>query len=249
MTTAACAAPSADRVVVVTGAGRGLGLEICRTLLEQGSSVIANFSTTRAALDELEALHPERLTLVQGDIGEEDTSARLAAAARELGGPDALVHNAAITRDRPLVRMTVDDWDAVQRVNLRGAFLATKHAVRLMMRRRYGRILYISSVAATVGNAGQANYAASKAALDGLSRTVAQEYGAYNVRTTVLAPGIIDVGLAGEVPAELRRQKGSQFLLGEATPQEVAATVGFLVSPDADHINAAVIRMDGGLRF
>src|SRR5205823_8849117 len=140
--------------------------------------------------------------LVAGDIGCEETAEKLIAVARALGKLDVLILNAAITRDQPLVRMPVEDWDEVLRVNLRGAFLVTKQALRVMMRHRYGRLIYLSSLSALIGNAGQAGYAASKAALHGLSHTVAQEYASYNIRSVVLAPGLLDIGLgAGLDPA------------------------------------------------
>ena len=118
-----------------------------------------------------------------------------------------------------------------------------------MMRRRYGRILYLSSVVATIGNAGQGNYAASKAALHGLASTVSQEYASFNIRTTVLAPGMIDVGLAANLPEAMRQQKLDRTLSGSATPEEIAATAAFLVSSEADFFNGAVLAIDGGLRF
>jgi 3-oxoacyl-[acyl-carrier protein] reductase len=237
------------RVVTVTGAGRGLGLLTVRALLCQGAQVIANHRSPSPALEQLREGHPDAVHLVAGDIGEEPTAEAIAHAARGLGRLDAVVHNAGITRDQALVRMSVADWDEVLRVNLRGAFLLTKHALRLMMRRRYGRLVYVSSLAAVLGNAGQANYAASKAGLHGLSHSVAQEYARFNIRSVVLAAGLLDVGLGAALPAELTRAKMAHSLLGQANGESVAATVAFLASPAADYINATVVNIDGGVRY
>jgi 3-oxoacyl-[acyl-carrier protein] reductase len=147
------------------------------------------------------------------------------------------------------VRTTVEDWDEVLRVNLRGAFLVSKHAVKAMMRARYGRIVYVSSIAALNGNAGQASYAASKAGLQGLALTIAQEYASYNIRTTVVAPGILDTGLGAAVPPAQKRRMIDRALLGLGPAEQTAATIAFLASPGADYINATVIRTDGGMRY
>jgi 3-oxoacyl-[acyl-carrier protein] reductase len=237
------------RVVAITGAGRGLGLLTTRVLLDQGARVIANHRSPSAALSELQDKHTGTLHLVPGDVGEEATAEAIAGAARALGRLDVLVHNAAITRDQALVRMPVEDWDEVQRVNLRGAFLTTKHALRLMMRRRYGRVIYISSVSAVVGNAGQANYAASKAGLHGLSHSVAQEYAGYNIRSVVIAPGLLGTGLGAAMDPALRDRKAERFLLDVGDTGSVAATIAFFAGPEADFVNASVVRIDGGFRF
>ncbi|MDF6043837.1 SDR family oxidoreductase [Streptomyces sp. JH14] len=235
------------RVIALTGAGRGLGLQITRALLDSGATVVANYRSESPALLELAEKFGDSLRLCQGDVGEEDTAERLTATARQCGRLDVLVHNAGISRDKPLVLMSPDDWDEVLRVNLRSAFLTTKQAVRVMMRQRYGRIVYISSVAAVLGNAGQANYAASKAGLHGLALTVAQEYAGYGIRSVVLAPGLLDTGLGAALPDAIRTAKAERALLGLGGGEGVAETVAFLASPAADFINAEVIRMDGGI--
>jgi 3-oxoacyl-[acyl-carrier protein] reductase len=237
------------RVVAVTGCGRGIGLAIVAELLDRGAQVIANYNRSVDRLKELADIHPGRVHLVAGDIGEESTALCIRDAAEELGRLDAVVHNAGITRDQLLVRMTIDEWDEVQRVNLRGAFLVTKHSLKLMMRRRYGRVVYLSSLAAVMGNAGQANYAASKAGLHGLSHTVAQEYGRCGIRSTVLALGIVDAGLGAELDSATRDTKLQRSLVGAGKAGEVAATVAYLVGPGADNVTANVIRMDGGVQY
>ncbi|UQU63864.1 SDR family oxidoreductase [Couchioplanes caeruleus] len=236
------------RIVALTGAGRGLGLQIARTLLERGARVVANFRSPSADLEQLREKFPE-LVLVQGDIAEEEAAIELVAAARRLGRLDAVIHNAGIARDQLLVRMPVEDWDEVHRVNLRGAFLLSKHAVKAMLRQRYGRIVYISSGAAILGNAGQAAYAASKAGLHGLSATVAQEYRSYGIRTVVLAPGLLDTGLGEALDEKIIEEKAGRSMLGIGSGTQIAATAAFLASADADYINAVIIRADGGLVY
>ncbi len=248
-TTPAAAGRLDGRVIALTGAGRGLGLVIAQTLVERGARLIANYQHSVDGLAQLRDRHPADVVLVQGDVGEEATAQALADAARSSGRLDTLIHNAAVTRDGLLVQMPVEDWDEVQRVNLRGAFLCTKHALRLMMRRRYGRIVYLSSVAAVLGNHGQANYAASKSGLEGLARTVAQEYARYNVRTVVLAPGMVATGLAAATDPKIQKAKMGKLLLGASQPADVAATVAFLAGPDADFVNATTLRLDGGMVF
>lgn len=242
-------APLAERVVAVTGAGSGLGLLTVRALLERGATVVANHRSPSPALEEVGEGVGERLRLVPGDIGEEATAVALADAARRAGRLDVLVHNAGVCRDGPLVQMDAEDFDEVLRVNLRGAFLATKYALRLMMRQRYGRLVYVSSLVAVIGNGGQANYAASKGGLHGLSLAVAQEYASRGIRSVVLAPGLLDTGMGAALDAGVRDRKAARTLLGVGDAGSVAATVAFLSGPDADFINATVVRADGGIAF
>ncbi|MFF8024966.1 SDR family oxidoreductase [Streptomyces sp. NPDC007896] len=248
-TPAAPAGTLEGRVVVLTGAGRGLGLLTTRALLEQGAQVVAGHRSPSEELAQLADKYGDRLRLVAGDVAKEETAVALVAASQQFGRLNVLIHNAAITRDQPLVRMPVEDWEEVHRTNLRGAFLTTKHALRSMMRGRYGRIVYVSSMAATLGNPGQAAYASSKAGLHGLALTVAQEYAAYNVRSVVLAPGILDTGLGATVPPDQLSHMIHNSLVGLGQGQQIADTIAFLVGPAADFINGTVIRADGGMRY
>lgn len=237
------------RIIALTGAGRGLGLTTARVLLSQGVTVVAHHRSPSPDLMRLRDEHPDALHLVAGDISREATAEAIAARAKVLGGLDALVHNAGITADQPLATMSVQNWDRVVAVNLRGAFLATNHAIRVMIRRRYGRLDYVSSLAVIVGNPGQAAYAASKAGLHGLSHTIAQECAAYNISSVVIAPGLLNTGLGDTIPPELRQRKINRSLLGLGDADSVAATIAFLAGPDADHINATVLRSDGGVAY
>jgi 3-oxoacyl-[acyl-carrier protein] reductase len=241
--------PLDGRVVILTGSGRGLGLETAGQLLAQGAAVVANHRSPSSGLVDLLGKYPGRLRLVPGDVAEEETVIELVAEARRLGGPQVVIHNAAIARDQLLVRTPVEDWDAVHRVNLRAAFLLTKHALKPMMRARYGRVLYVSSVVALNGNTGQASYASSKAGLHGLAFTVAQEYSSYNIRSAVIAPGILDTGMGVSVQPNQQRRMVDRSLLGLGQADQTAGTLAFLAGPHADYINATVIRTDGGMRY
>lgn len=238
------------RVVAVTGAGRGLGLAIAATLVERGARVVAHYRSASEGLQALRSAHPERVEAVAGDLTEEATAEAVAAAAKRLGSFDALVCNAGASKDQLLVRTSADDWDAVQRNNLRSAFLATKHALRAMMRQRSGRILYVSSVAAFYGNPGQSAYAAAKAGLTGLSMSVAQEYGSYNVKTAVVAPGMLDTGMAERLTdAQRDRVASRSWTPLEGTTAETAEVVAFLCGRAADSVNATTIHVDGGVKY
>jgi 3-oxoacyl-[acyl-carrier protein] reductase len=240
---------TSGRTVAITGAGRGLGLLTVRTLLEQDSNVVANYRSQSPELDLLAKQYSSKLLLVQGDASDEGTAKALVHAAAEFGGLDALIHNAAITRDGAAVLLSVEDWDEVMRVNLRGAFVVSKHALRPMMRQRSGRIVYVSSTVAYIGNSGQAAYAASKAGLQGLALSIAQEYRAYNVRTVVVAFGLLDTGLGVELTDRHRERLGAMSLAGIGDPGQSAQTLAFLTSPAADFINATVVRADGGVKY
>ena len=183
------------RVVVVTGAGRGLGLLTAEALLRRGDVVVTHYRTSSEDLKRLEKEFPGRVHPVQGDLADPATSEAIVRAATALGSLDAVVHNAGTAKDGPLVSMPIEDFDHVLGVNLRSAFLLTKAALRPMMRRKRGRFVYVSSVVAQMGNQGQAAYAASKAALQGFSISVAQEYARWPSRpacSTSDSPGPCD---------------------------------------------------------
>ena len=165
-----------------------------------------------------------------------------------LGTPDILVNNAGFTRDVLLLRMTEDDWDDVLDVNLKGAFLCTRAAARSMVRKRWGRIINMSSVVALSGNPGQANYAASKAGLLGLTRTLARELASRNITVNALTPGFIDTGMVASLSEETRDQVMGRIPVNRfGTPEDVAALVAFLVMDEAGYITGQAIGVDGGI--
>ncbi|HEY3117010.1 MAG TPA: 3-oxoacyl-[acyl-carrier-protein] reductase [Chloroflexota bacterium] len=244
--------PLASKIAVVTGAGRGIGRAIALELARQGANVVVNY---RASKNEAESLALEieacgvRCLVVQADVAEvADVERVFAAAMEQFGRIDILVNNAGIVRDRLLLRMSDDDWDEVLRINLRGAFLCTRAALRPMIRQRGGRIITISSVVGTLGNAGQANYAAAKAGLVGFTRSVAREVASRAITANLVAPGYIETDMMTGVSEEMRARILSLIPLARTgQPQEVAALVCFLASDQAGYITGQELFIDGGM--
>jgi NAD(P)-dependent dehydrogenase (short-subunit alcohol dehydrogenase family) len=231
-----------QRVALVTGGSRGIGLACARRLLAAGHRVAVASRSKPADLD------PE-LLWVECDIA--DTASidgALSAVEGEYGPPGIVVANAGITRDGLVLRMTEEDFEAVVDVNLTGSFRTAKRALRAMMKARWGRIVFLSSVVGSLGQIGQANYAASKAGLGGLARSLAREYASRGVTVNLVAPGPIDTDMlsdAGEAAIEAMVTSVPVGRVG--TAEEVAAAVAFLASDTAAYITGATIPVDGGL--
>lgn len=244
--------PLTGKVALVTGGSRGLGRAIALTLARRGADVVINYVHNAEAaaqvLTEVEALG-RRALAVQADVGDYDQAAQLVKTTlKSLGQLDILVHNAGITRDTLLMRMREDDWDAVLRTNLKGAFNTTKAAIRPMLRQRWGRIINISSVSGLMGQAGQANYAASKAGLIGFSKSLARELGSRGITVNVVAPGFIPTDINAALNAEWRDKLRMLIPLGRfGEVADVARAVAFLASDAANYITGAVLPVDGGL--
>jgi 3-oxoacyl-[acyl-carrier protein] reductase len=227
-------------VALVTGGNRGIGLAVARALASQGHQVAV---TSRSGEG------PADLATFACDVTDSaSVDAAFAAVEAALGPVEILVANAGITRDTLLLRMSEEDFDAVLETNLVGAFRVAKRASRTMLRARFGRLIFISSVVGLTGSAGQANYAASKAGLVGFARTLARELGSRGITANVVAPGFVDTAMTQELPEERRAEILRQVPLGRyASPDEVGAVVAFVASDEAGYVTGAVIPVDGGL--
>ncbi|PCG84412.1 beta-ketoacyl-ACP reductase [Streptomyces sp. WZ.A104] len=228
------------RTALVFGGNRGIGLAIARHLADRGDKVAVTYRTGEP---------PEGLFGVRCDVTDpEQITAAFAEVKAALGPVEVLVVNAGITRDRPLFTMTQDDFEVVLRTNLTGAFLATKLASRGMMRGRWGRIVLISSAVALSGAVGQTNYAASKAGLIGLARSLALEVAGHGITVNTVAPGFTDTDMVSAIPEDRRAVLLAQVPVGRmADPSEVAAAVGYLTGEDAGYVTGAVLPVDGGV--
>jgi 3-oxoacyl-[acyl-carrier protein] reductase len=227
-------------VALVTGGNRGIGLAIAQALVADGHTVAVTSRSGDA---------PDGLRAFACDVTDAASiDAAFTAIEAELGPVEILVANAGITRDTLLLRMSEEDFDAVLDTNLVGAFRVAKRASRLMLRARFGRLIFISSVVGLTGSAGQANYSASKAGLVGFARTLARELGSRGITANVVAPGFVDTAMTQELPEERRAEILGQVPLGRyAAPEEVASVVAFLAGDSAGYITGAVIPVDGGL--
>jgi 3-oxoacyl-[acyl-carrier protein] reductase len=237
------------QVVVVTGGSRGIGRVLAERLAREGARVAVTARSAEAAEGCASTLPGDGHLGLACDVSDRDAvDAAVKRIETELGPIDVLVNNAGITSDNVLVRLNDDDWDRVLDTNLRGAFLMIRAVARGMMKRRSGRIINISSVVGLTGNRGQVNYAASKAGLIGLTKSVAKELASRNVLCNAVAPGFIETDMTSDLSAAARESLQEQIALGRlGSPEDVAGVVTFLAGPDATYITGQVIVVDGGM--
>ncbi|MEP6754651.1 MAG: 3-oxoacyl-[acyl-carrier-protein] reductase [Chthonomonadales bacterium] len=243
------------KTAIVTGAGRdgkGIGRSIALALAGEGANiVISDFAlpNAEAVAAEVIAATSQKAIAVQGDVSKaEDVERMVESTMAEFGRVDILVNNAGITRDNLLMRMSEDEWDSVINTNLKGAFLCTRAVSRIMLKQKSGKIVNIASVMGLVGNAGQANYSASKAGMIGLTKSTAKELGSRGINVNAVAPGFIQTAMTDVLKQELRDSMMKMVPLARlGTAEDVARVVLFLSSDDAAYVTGEVISIDGGL--
>ncbi|MCD8325167.1 MAG: 3-oxoacyl-[acyl-carrier-protein] reductase [Lachnospiraceae bacterium] len=256
------------KTAVVTGGSRGIGREICIELAKRGANVVLCARSAEGAAQETAALceaaraespapaegepqngqDPRTIVVACNVADAGDVKTLMETARRTFGRIDILVNNAGITKDGLLMRMKEEDFDAVINTNLKGAFLCMKEVSGVMMRQRYGRIVNISSVVGIHGNAGQMNYAASKAGVIGMTKSMARELGSRGITVNAVAPGFIDTDMTAALAPDTREKMAEQIPLKRiGTPQDVAKAVAFLASDEAAYITGQVLSVDGGM--
>ena len=240
------------KTALVTGASRGIGRAIAIRLASEGAAVAINYAGNVKAAEEVKAVIEAaggRAMLVQADVADSTAvDAMIKAVIEAFGQIDILVNNAGITRDGLLMRMKEEDWDAVINTNLKGIFHCTKAVSKLMMKKRYGRIVNMASVVGLIGNAGQSNYAAAKAGVIGFSKSMARELASRGITVNMVAPGFIDTDMTAVLPEKVKEETLKNIPMGTfGEPEDVAKAAAFFASPEAKYITGQVLCVDGGM--
>ena len=240
-----------NKVAWITGSGRGIGRTIAEEMGQRGARLVVHDIDRESAEQTAQSLKEKGYTSIAlaSDVSNQaEVNDTVNNIKEEFGSLDILINNAGITRDTLLIRMKETDWDLVMRINLKGAFLCTQAAAKLMMKQRAGRIINIVSVVGVMGNAGQANYAASKAGMIGLTKSAAKELAARGVTVNAVAPGYIETDMTAVLGQETRKAFiDATPLRRGGTPADVAKAVAFFAGPDSDFITGQVLHVDGGL--
>ncbi|PHU34104.1 3-oxoacyl-[acyl-carrier-protein] reductase [Pseudobutyrivibrio ruminis] len=239
-------------VALITGASRGIGRVIAETMAKAGYDIAICYSGNESAAQETISLckkYGVQAIYVKADVSNADDVANMFSEVKSILGPvDVLVNNAGITKDGLLLRMTEEDFEKVIDINLKGAFLCTKAAIKDMLKAKKGSIINITSIVGVTGNAGQANYSASKAGLIGFTKSVAKEYGSKGITVNAVAPGFIQTAMTDSLPEEVKSAYLKQIPLGRfGTPEDVASVVEFLASEKAAYVTGQVIEVTGGM--
>lgn len=240
------------RVALVTGGGRGIGRAIAIRLAKEGAKVAISYRSNEEEAEKAAGLVREvggECEIFKGDVAaQKDVEALIKGVGEAFGNIDILVNNAGVTKDNIMLRMKEDEFDSVVQTNLKGTYLCTKAVLRGMVRARWGRIINVSSVVGIVGNAGQANYAASKAGIIGLTKSVAREVAPRGITANVVAPGYVETELTGGLPDEVKDQIRSQIPTGRiGEPEEIAEVVAFVAGEGASYVTGQTITVDGGM--
>lgn len=240
-----------DKVAVITGGARGIGKEIALAFARAGAHCVLcdmNKDELEAAIKDVEAAGSQALAVELNVVSLAQCEAMVNKIIDKFGKIDILINNAGITKDGLLLRMREEDWDAVLAVNLKGTFNCTKAAIRVMLKQRYGRIVNVASIIGVMGNAGQANYAASKAGIIGFTKSVAKEVASRNITVNAIAPGFIATKMTDVLSEDVKTAMLKQIPLARfGTPEDVARLVLFLASDDAGYITGQVVQIDGGM--
>ena len=241
-----------DKIALITGAGRGIGRAIAIALAKEGAEVVINYNGSEERAKEVKQTIEEnggKASIYKCNVSDfVACEAMIKDIVKEYGHLDILVNNAGITKDGLIMKMKEEDFDSVLNVNLKGTFNTIRHSARQMLKQRSGKIINISSVSGILGNVGQANYAASKAGVIGLTKTMARELGSRGITVNAIAPGFVDTEMTEVLSEEIRENACKQIILGRfGKPEDIANTAVFLASDKADYITGQVISVDGGM--
>ena len=244
--------PLDSRVAVVTGASRGIGRAIALELAKRGAAIVVNYHLNANPAEEVVCAIQEmggQAAAIQADVSRPaEADALIKGAIDRYGKIDILINNAGIARDSLIMMMKEEDWDAVIDTNLKGTWTCSKAAVKAMMRKRYGRIINITSISGIAGQAGNINYSASKAGMIGLTKALAKEVASRQITVNAVAAGLINAGMSEQIPADLIPDLEARIPLGRwGTADEIAYAVGFLASNEASYITGQILTVDGGL--